>query len=87
LPVVVDLELSEQVIRDRLGKRGRLDDNETAISQRYNDYQAVTKPLLDYLRSKDIRVIPVPADGTPGDVHKLICKALAITPTAVYAEE
>lgn len=78
LPVVINLELSEATIRDRLHKRGRMDDTEASISQRYNDYQALTKPLLEYLESHKIRVLTVKADGTPSEVHERICKALGI---------
>jgi adenylate kinase len=78
LPVVVNLEVSEVMIRDRLQKRGRLDDNEAAISQRYNDYEAVTHPLLAYMQEKGIRVINIDADGSPGEVHGRIAKKLGI---------
>jgi len=78
LPVVVNLEVSADVVRDRLHKRGRLDDTEAAIRQRHSDYEAVTRPLLDYLREKGIEVISVAADGSPAEVHTRITEMLGI---------
>lgn len=78
LPVVVNLEVSAELVRERLQKRGRLDDNDTAISQRHNDYEAVTHPLLAYMQQNGIKVIPVDADGSPAQVHERISKALGI---------
>lgn len=78
LPVIVDLELSEKTIRDRLQKRGRLDDNEAAITQRHNDYKQVTKPIIEYMQKHDIAVHTIDADGTPAEVHARIAKALSI---------
>ncbi len=79
LPVVLNLELSEEAIRDRLQKRARLDDNEAAITQRYNDYQAVTRPLLSYMEQKGIRIVDIDADGSPAEVHERISEQLGIT--------
>jgi adenylate kinase len=78
LPVVVNLEVSANVVRERLHKRGRLDDTESAITQRHNDYEAVTRPLLKYMRDKGIEVISVDADGSPAEVHERVTKLLGI---------
>lgn len=76
LPKVINLEVSEQVIRGRLSKRGRLDDNEAAISLRYEQYQAVTRPLLAYMHSAGVEVFDIDADREPGEVHRDILRAL-----------
>ena len=78
LPVVLNLEIPEEVIRERLGKRGRLDDNEAAISQRFNDYQEVTRPILAYMAEKGLKVIEVDAAGSPAEVHARITAQLGI---------
>jgi adenylate kinase len=77
-PVVVNLELEEEVIRARLKKRGRLDDNEAAISQRFNDYQAVTRPIIDYIHEKGLKVYNIDANGSPAQVHERIAQQLGI---------
>lgn len=80
LPVVVNLDISLDKIRERLEKRARLDDTDEAITQRHNDYESVTRPLLDYLRQKGVQVLDVDADGTPAEVHDRIIAVLDIDP-------
>lgn len=77
-PVVVNLDIEEKVVRERLQKRGRLDDNDAAISQRFNDYQAVTLPIIDYMHKKGIEVFNVDANGSPAQVHQRIAQKLGI---------
>lgn len=77
-PVVVNLEIDESVIRDRLHKRNRPDDTEEAITRRYNEYQAVTRPILAYMQEKGLRVHEVNADQAPTDVHKQIVTDLGV---------
>jgi len=78
LPVVINLEVTDEVVRGRLKKRALLDDTDAAIAQRHNDYQAVTKPLLSYMEEKGVTVFSIDADGTPSEVHERIAKALKI---------
>jgi adenylate kinase len=78
LPVIVNLEIAEEVIRERLHKRGRLDDTEEAISHRYNEYQSVTRPILAYMREKGLTVYEISAEASPFEVHKQIAAKLGI---------
>jgi adenylate kinase len=78
LPVVVNLEIGEEEVRERLQKRGRADDTEQSISRRYNEYQAVTRPILAYMKQKGITVYDVRADASPAEVHKQIAAKLGI---------
>jgi adenylate kinase len=76
LPTVINLEITEEVIRERLHKRGRLDDTEEAISRRYKLYLDETQPLLKYMKDKGIEVNCVDADRDPQAVHRDILRAL-----------
>ena len=76
LPTVINLEVTEEVIRGRLQKRGRLDDTEEAISVRYQQYQAVTRPLLAYMQKNGIEIFDIDADRDPQVVHRDILRAL-----------
>ena len=78
LPVVVDLEVSADVVRSRLEKRGRLDDNESAIRQRHSDYEAVTRPLIKYMQKKGMEIISIDAGGSPAEVHERVTEKLGI---------
>ncbi len=77
-PVVVNLEVTEETLRERLQKRARIDDTDEAIARRFNDYQAVTKPIIAYMEEKGIRVVSVDAGGSPAEVHESIAKSLGI---------
>lgn len=50
------LNVPEEVILDRLLKRGRMDDTEQSIRHRLDLYYLQTQPLLDYFKEKDILV-------------------------------
>jgi len=76
LPVVINLEVDQKVVYDRLKKRGRLDDTEVAISRRHHDYLELTKPLLKYMQEKGIEVYEIDAARDPQAVHQDISLAL-----------
>ncbi|MFL6125811.1 adenylate kinase [Actinophytocola sp.] len=50
LDAVVQLQVDEDVLVQRLLARGRSDDNEDVIRHRLHVYQSETAPLLDYYR-------------------------------------
>lgn len=77
-PVVIHLEISEDEIRKRLGKRARPDDTEIAITRRYESYEKETRPILDQMREAGIKIIPIDAIGSPIKIHHNIVEALGI---------
>jgi len=77
-PVVVHLDISEEEIRKRLSKRGRIDDTEEAITRRYELYQQQTRPLLEMMSQNGIEVHEIDAVGTPSEIHAKIVKELGI---------
>jgi len=76
LPTVINLEITEDVVHERLVKRGRLDDTEEAIKLRHQQYEAVTRPLLAYMQENGIEVFDIDADRDPQAVHRDILRAL-----------
>jgi adenylate kinase len=76
LPTVINLEITEDVIRERLHKRGRLDDTEEAISRRFKLYVDETRPLLDYMEKKGVEVNCIDADRDPQVIHRDILRVL-----------
>ena len=75
-PVVVHLDISEEDIRKRLSKRGRIDDTEEAITERYRLYQEQTNPLLKQMADSGIVIHEIDAIGTPLAIHENIIAAL-----------
>ncbi|HUB93023.1 MAG TPA: nucleoside monophosphate kinase [Verrucomicrobiae bacterium] len=76
LPTVINLEVSEDEVRNRLHRRGRVDDTEESIRYRYQLYEDTTRPLLDYMRQNSITVIDVNAGQGSQVVHRQILQAL-----------
>jgi adenylate kinase len=76
LPVVIDLEVDQKVVYDRLRKRARLDDTEEAISQRHQDYHVLTQPLIEYMKQQGMEIFVIDASRDPGAVHMDISRAL-----------
>jgi len=74
LTAIINLDASEKEVRRRLIARGRLDDNEEAISKRFEEYRMVTLPILEYLRKEGIRVGTINAAQEPRAVHDDILK-------------
>jgi adenylate kinase len=72
LSAVVHLSASEDVVRERLMERGRVDDNQDAIAQRFNEYHTVTVPIIDHFKKEGIHVYDIDAAQTPREVHDAI---------------
>ncbi len=77
-PIVVHLNIDEQEIHARLSKRGRIDDTEEAIEQRYRLYQEQTRPILRQMSDAGIVIHEINAKGNPLAIHKTIVSALGI---------
>ena len=66
---VFNLQASEGVVRSRLMDRGRPDDTENAIAERFREYRAVTLPILEHFRRENVRVCDIDAAQEPRQVH------------------
>jgi adenylate kinase len=78
-PVVINLEIEEGVIRERLEKRARPDDTDEAITRRFAEYQSVTRPILSYLTEKGIVIHDINAAQLPERVRADISAALGLS--------
>jgi adenylate kinase len=76
LSAIVHLTASEQVVHERLVQRGRVDDNEGAIKKRFDEYRAVTMPILDHLKQEGVPVCDIDASQAPRAVHDAILKCI-----------
>ena len=71
----IDIFASEEIIIDRLLKRGRADDNEETIKNRLKVFESQSKPVLDYYNDK-AKIIKIESVGTPEEVYAKIKKEL-----------
>ncbi|TVT56904.1 adenylate kinase [Amycolatopsis cynarae] len=70
LDAVIQLDVPEDVVVERLMSRGRSDDTEEVIRRRQQVYQSDTAPLLEYYKDILIKV-----DGV-GDVEEVSARVL-----------
>jgi adenylate kinase len=75
---VVNIQVDNSAIIERLLLRGRADDSHEVIQHRLDVYQAETQPLLDYYASKGV-LVSIDGKGAVADVTQRI---LSVLPTA-----
>lgn len=73
LDAVVELQVPEDVVVERLLARGRADDNEDVIRNRQRVYREATAPLLDFYRG---RLVTVDAVGEVAAITDRVFAAL-----------
>ena len=73
---VVHLTADEDTVLKRLLGRGRQDDNEEAIRERFEEYEAAIKPILEHFKKADIPVFDIDGDQETYKVQADIRKAL-----------
>ncbi len=79
ITAVIHLIASENVVMERLVSRGRQDDNETAIRQRFEEYQGAILPILKDLKKAGVKVYDVSGEGDTETIHARILKDLKLT--------
>ncbi len=72
---VILIDLDFETLSERLQLRGRADDAPDAVRVKWDAYEAETKPVLDYYRSKD-QLKVVDGRGSVEAVSELIRDAL-----------
>jgi len=77
LTAVVNLSASEEVVRERLMARGRVDDTDEAIAERFREYRSVTLPILEHFRQENIAVCDIDAAQEPRFVHDAILQCIS----------
>jgi adenylate kinase len=73
---VIHLVLSKDEAKQRLLNRGRQDDHEEAIDERFKEYEETIIPIIAILKNSGVKVIEVSADGSEEVIYNLIDKAL-----------
>lgn len=70
IDAVFHLVASRQAVKDRLLKRGRLDDVEGAIDERFDEYERSTLPVIQWLQDQGVAVLNVNAERSVEVVNK-----------------
>lgn len=74
---VINLEAAAETIVPRLLERKRPDDNINAISQRINEYDKFTLPIIEHLKKAKIKVFNINAERPIEEVHQDIISRLS----------
>lgn len=73
---VLHLTASVEAVKARLHARGRMDDRDEVIEERFREYQELTQPLLDWYKQHNIEVCDINAERSPNEVHAEIVDLL-----------
>jgi adenylate kinase len=76
LKVAFHLVASREAVKQRLVKRARIDDVDSAIEERFNEYERSTAPVLDWLSTHGVNVVNVNAERSPEAVNTEIVSHL-----------
>lgn len=70
------LVASRQAVKERLMKRGRIDDKEASIEARFDEYERSTTPLLAWLSEHGVKVVNIDAERPVEAVNDDLVKHL-----------
>lgn len=73
---VIHLTAEEEVVRERLMQRGRPDDYDEAISERFSEYGQTILPIVEQFKQSGIEVVDVDGSQSLEEVHDQIAKAV-----------
>jgi adenylate kinase len=79
LTAVINLQASQEAVRERLLARGRQDDTEAAIKERFAEYEASIVPILEQFKSAGIQIINIDAELKPEEIHAEILSRLGVS--------
>jgi adenylate kinase len=76
LEAVINLQVPEETLLDRLAGRGRQDDAAQVVRERLRQYDKLTRPLAEYYRGRGV-LRDVDGLGTPDEVSSRIMAEVA----------
>lgn len=73
---VIYLNATKDVIRERLLSRGRDDDRPEVIDRRFEAYEEMTLPIIDWFKNNGIKVYEINADRSVEEIQQDIRNSL-----------
>jgi adenylate kinase family enzyme len=78
-PVVISLEVSDEIVEKRMLKRGRMDDNKNDIKNRLDFYHRDVIQAIEYFKNNPYyKFISINGEPSIEDVHKDLMEKLGI---------
>jgi adenylate kinase len=78
ITAVVHLQATETAVKGRLLSRGRQDDTDVAIAERFREYTETIVPILEHFKEAGVPVYDINGEDAVDVVHTAIMKALGI---------
>lgn len=75
---IIHLLADKQLVRQRLLKRGRPDDKDAAITERFKEYDETIDPIVNLLKGHGHKVHDVDGEGSIEEIQQRIADALGI---------
>lgn len=69
---VINLQASIETVSRRLKIRGRSDDREEVIRERFKEYNSLTLPLLDWYKANHVLVLDIDAEKSINEVNEQV---------------
>lgn len=76
ITAVIHLKASEDEVLQRLMQRGRQDDQEEVIRERFREYELSTQPIIQDLEKEGVPVFEIDGEGDIETIHENIVKAV-----------
>lgn len=67
---IFHLVASREALKERLLSRGRIDDTDAVIEERFNEYERSTAPLLRWLEEHGCHVTAINAERSVEEIHQ-----------------
>lgn len=79
ITAIIQLEADENVVRERLLQRGRQDDTEEAIAERFSEFRQTMLPILDMFKQADVPIYTIQGEGDVREIHQQILDVLGLS--------
>lgn len=77
ITAVVHLKADESIVLDRLLSRGRQDDQEKVIRERFREYEQATQPIIKDFEEHGVPVFNIDGVGDVESIHDEIVRSIA----------
>ena len=78
ITAVIEIDVSEAVVEQRLLSRGRQDDTKEAIATRFKEYEKLTIPIIKDLKENGVTVYKISGEGSVDEIHQAVMSVLGL---------